>query len=66
MIERKQVDSFKVQHVNTGTIHDVAVYERRIEGYPVLDFETNGGSCLRRISKNQFEMPATKARFTRA
>ncbi|MGT2429262.1 hypothetical protein ACU4HD_12040 [Cupriavidus basilensis] len=50
----------------TGTMHDVIVFETKIDGHPMLDYESNSGKALRRISDNQFEMPETKARFTRA
>ncbi|AOZ06718.1 hypothetical protein [Cupriavidus malaysiensis] len=65
MTERKRVDAFKVRHQGTGTVHDVFVYELRIGDKPAQTFETRSGKALVRISENQFEMPDTKARFTR-
>jgi len=66
MSERKRVDSFKVSHNGTGTVHDVFVFEVDYDGSPMRVYETASGKALVRISENQFEMTASKARFTRA
>lgn len=66
MTERKRIESFKVKHNGTETIHDVIVFEVDYDGSPMLVYETASGKALVRISENQFEMTESKARFTRA